>query len=24
MDNGYLILRKWVLNQAKHRAKLGG
>lgn len=24
MDTGYLILRKWVLNQAKHRAKLGG
>lgn len=24
MDDGYLILRKWVLNQAKHRAKLGG
>jgi hypothetical protein len=24
MDSGYLILRKWVLNQAKHRAKLGG
>ena len=24
MDAGYLILRKWVLNQAKHRAKLGG
>jgi hypothetical protein len=24
MDLGYLILRKWVLNQAKHRAKLGG
>jgi len=24
MDTGYLILRKWVLNQAKHREKLGG
>ncbi len=24
MDDGYLILRKWVLNQAKHREKLGG
>ncbi|NQV25063.1 MAG: hypothetical protein HQ518_11920 [Rhodopirellula sp.] len=24
MDSGYLILRKWVLNQAKHRTKLGG
>jgi len=24
MDDGYLILRKWVLNQTKHRAKLGG
>ncbi|MDA1161465.1 MAG: hypothetical protein O3B13_00020 [Planctomycetota bacterium] len=24
MDTGYLILRKWVLNQAKNRAKLGG
>lgn len=24
MDAGYLILKKWVLNQTKHRAKLGG
>lgn len=24
MDTGYLILRKWVLNQAKHRERLGG